>query len=50
MGFFKEFHEHNKFVRSLNSTFLVLVPKIEMQWTSMILGLSVWWEDYTKFW
>ena len=29
MGFFKEFHEHNKFVRSLNSTFLVLVPKNE---------------------
>ena len=29
MRFFKEFHEHNKFVRSLNSTFLVLVPKIE---------------------
>ena len=29
MGFFKEFHEKNMFVRSLNSTFLVLVPKKE---------------------
>ena len=27
MGFLKEFHEHGRFVRSLNSTFLVLVPK-----------------------
>ncbi|WJZ90958.1 hypothetical protein VitviT2T_010073 [Vitis vinifera] len=24
---FKEFHEHNSFVRSLNNTFLVLIPK-----------------------
>ena len=27
MGFLKEFHEHGKFVRSLNSTLLVLIPK-----------------------
>ena len=27
MGFFNEFHAHNRFVRSLNSTFLVLIPK-----------------------
>ena len=27
--FFKELHENNMFVRSLNSTFLVLVPKLE---------------------
>ncbi|RVW13055.1 Transposon TX1 uncharacterized 149 kDa protein [Vitis vinifera] len=27
MGFLKEFHEHDKFVKSLNSTFLVLIPK-----------------------
>ena len=27
MGFFKDFFEQNKFVRSLNSTFLVLIPK-----------------------
>ena len=24
---FKEFHEHSSFVRSLNNTFLVLIPK-----------------------
>ena len=27
IGFFKDFYERGKFVRSLNSTFLVLVPK-----------------------
>ncbi|RVX05699.1 LINE-1 reverse transcriptase-like [Vitis vinifera] len=27
MGFFKEFHENGKFVKSLNATFLVLIPK-----------------------
>ena len=27
MGFLKEFHEHDRFVRSLNSTFLVLILK-----------------------
>ncbi|RVX19375.1 putative ribonuclease H protein [Vitis vinifera] len=27
MGFFKEFHERGRFVKSLNATFLVLVPK-----------------------
>ena len=27
MGFFREFYEHKKFVRNLNITFLVLIPK-----------------------
>ena len=27
LGFFKEFHEQGKFVRSINATFLVLIPK-----------------------
>ena len=27
IGFFCDFHEHGRFVKSLNSTFLVLVPK-----------------------
>ena len=27
MGFFKEFYEHKKFVKSLNATFLVLITK-----------------------
>ena len=27
LGFFKEIFEHNKFVKSLNATFLVLIPK-----------------------
>ena len=29
MGFFNEFYEHNRFVRSFDSTFLVLIPKKE---------------------
>ena len=27
MGFYREFHERRRFVKSLNATFLVLVPK-----------------------
>ena len=27
LGFFKEFYERNRFVQSLNATFLVLIPK-----------------------
>lgn len=27
VGFFREFHEQGSFVKSLNTTFLVLVPK-----------------------
>ena len=27
MGLFKEFHEQNSFIKSLNHTFLVLLPK-----------------------
>ena len=27
LGFFKEFYEHNRFVESLNATFLVRIPK-----------------------
>ena len=27
MGFFREFHKRSKFAKSLNATFLVLVPK-----------------------
>lgn len=27
MGFFRDFHNHGRFVKSLNATFLVLMPK-----------------------
>ena len=27
LGFFKEYYEHSRFVKSLNATFLVLIPK-----------------------
>ena len=28
IGLFKEFYEHKRFVRNLNTTFLVLIPKM----------------------
>ena len=31
MDVFKDFHQQGKFVKSLNSTFLVLIPKNEGQ-------------------
>ena len=27
MNFFREFYDHNKFVKNLNATFVVLIPK-----------------------
>ena len=27
LGLFRDFHDHGRFVRSLNSTFMVLIPK-----------------------
>ena len=27
IGFFKEFHDNSRFVKNLNTTFLVLIPK-----------------------
>ena len=27
LGFFKEFHDQSRFVKNLNATFLVLIPK-----------------------
>ena len=27
MGFFREFHDHDQFVKSLNATFLIFIPK-----------------------
>lgn len=27
LNFFKEFHEHGRFAQSLNTTFMVLIPK-----------------------
>ena len=49
MGFFKEFHDHSCFVRSLNATFLVLIPKKggvedlrEFRPISLVGGLYKW--------
>ena len=49
MGFFREFHDHNCFVRSLNATFLVLIPKKggvedlrDFRPFSLIRGLYKW--------
>ena len=29
MGFFRDFHEHGRFMKSLNASFLVIIPKKE---------------------
>ncbi|RVW32756.1 hypothetical protein CK203_086353 [Vitis vinifera] len=50
MEMFKEFHEHKTFLKSLNATFLVLIPKkggAEELGTS---GRSACWVDYTNSW
>ena len=50
MGFLKEFHEHCRFVRSLNSTFLVLIKKKRARRTLEILNRLVWWKACTNYW
>ena len=49
MGFFKEFHDHGRFVKSLNATFLVLTPKkggaedlMDFRPISLVGGLYKW--------
>ena len=49
MRFFKEFHEHNCFFRSLSATFLVLIPKKggvvdlrDFRRTNLVGGLYKW--------
>ena len=41
MRMFREFHESGKFVRSLNTTLLVMIPKKGGLRTSRILDQSV---------
>lgn len=48
MGFFMELFEQAFFVRSLNITFLVLIPK-GVKRIPKISGLSVSWEDFTRY-
>ena len=49
MGFFREFHDHGRFVKSLNATFLVLTPKkggaedlMDFRPISLVGGLYKW--------
>ena len=50
MGFLKEFPEQSRFVRSLNSTFLVLIKKKWARRTLEILNRLVWWKACTNCW
>ena len=50
MGFLREFHEHGRFVRSLNATFLVLVPKKGGIVALETLDLLVRWEACISCW
>ena len=47
---FKEFHEQNAFLKSLNNTFLVLLPKKGEAEELGISGLSVSWAGCTNYW
>ena len=49
MGFFREFHDHNNFVKNLNATFLVLIRKKrgtedlrDFKPISLVGGLDKW--------
>ena len=48
MAVFRDFFVNGKFVKSLNSTFLVMVPKKEGLMTSRILDLLVAWAVSTS--
>ncbi|RVW81972.1 Transposon TX1 uncharacterized 149 kDa protein [Vitis vinifera] len=45
---FKEFHEQGSFLKSLNNTFLVLIPKKGERMTWEILDPLASWGDYTN--
>ena len=50
MGFFKEFHVHNCFVKSLNVMFQVLIPKKGGAEDLRDFGQLVWWVGCTSGW
>ena len=50
MRMFREFHDKGKFVKSLNTMFIVMIPKKGEQKTSRIFALSVWWVVCTSCW
>ena len=43
MDFFDYFHRHSMFERSLNASFLTLIPKSVMQFPLRTFTPSVWW-------
>jgi hypothetical protein len=44
------FHGLSSFEKSLNATFVSLIPKKQPFWRLRILGLLVWWVVFIKFW
>ena len=46
LAIFEEFYQHCKFEKSLNATFIALIPKKMMTPISEISNLSIWWEVY----
>ena len=50
---FKEFYEQSAFIKSINNTFLVLLPKKGEGGGGRILGIlgqSVFWGGCTNYW
>ena len=50
LAVFEEFYQHCKFEKSLNATFIALIPKKNDASTFVISDLSVWWGVYIKSW
>ena len=48
LAIFEEFYQHCKFEKSLNATFIALIPKKNDASTFVISDLSVWWGVYIK--
>ena len=50
MGFFREFHKRSRFAKSLNATFLVLVPEKGAVEDMKDFGRSALWADSISCW
>ena len=50
LDLFKEFYEQSAFIKSINNTFLVLLPKKGGQRILGNLGQSVFWGGCTNYW
>ena len=50
LAVFEEFYQHSKFEKSLNATFIALIPKKNGPPISETSDLLAWWEVYIRSW